>query len=261
MGTEVDGVRRAFGLVGAGRMPPHITLAGPVNVRGDELELVMERLRDAAATSVALRLTCGPTARFDTGEVVYLTVSGSDLERLHELRARIHVAPLVRDSRPFVAHVTVHDRGPHTDAVHAATQRWIFDMRCTAISVFEEVMNTDNRAWVLIDDFPFARAAVVGVGGLALTMHTHRQDGMLTVDASRDKRRVGRATVWLAGQRLLSIEVHEALRGEGIGRHLLDRIVYESRLAGCAHLSADAHPFLASLGWTDRHSAEMVRRW
>ncbi|MGE3329207.1 MAG: GNAT family N-acetyltransferase [Acidimicrobiia bacterium] len=251
--TEVDGVRRAFGLVGRGRMPPHITLAGPVNVRGDRLDEVLDRLRDLAAQTRPLQLQFGPTATFGPeSDVGFLSVTGPDLDELQALRRRVHVEPLVRDDRPFVPHVTVTER--RVDVVLAATADWSFDARCASMSVFEELVIDTGRRWVLLDEFGFAAPAVIGRGGLELTLHTHWRGELLCIDALRSKRAVGRASLWLPSSgdsaRLLALDVDEAVRREGIGRHLVERAVDEARQLGARVIVADAHGFLRELGWS-----------
>jgi len=242
-------------------MPPHITLAGPVNVRADQLDDVLDRLRDIATDIRPLHLQFGPTATFGSGsEITFLSVAGPDITALHALRASVHAGPLVRDDRPYVPHVTVSERRP--EAVLAATVEWSFDARCPSLSVFEEFAIDTGRRWVLLEEFGFAAPAVIGRGGLELTLHVHRREQLVCIDALRDKRAVGRASLWLssadARARLLAVEVNEAVRREGIGRHLVERAVDEARQLGMRTMVAEAHGFLRSLGWSGDGS-EIVR--
>ncbi|MHB8670136.1 MAG: GNAT family N-acetyltransferase [Acidimicrobiales bacterium] len=70
---EVDALRRAVGDGSLGRIPAHLTLVPPVNVRDDRLADAMDVLRDAAASTRPFALALGPPATFhpDT-PVLYL---------------------------------------------------------------------------------------------------------------------------------------------------------------------------------------------
>jgi len=120
-GAEIDGLRRALGGSGLGRINPHVTLVPPVNVRDDELVDVLRKLRSTAREDpVVVRI--GPARTFaPRTPVVYLEVTG-DTARIAGLRRQLAVAPLVpeiaRRERPFVPHVTVGGRveGPRIAA-------------------------------------------------------------------------------------------------------------------------------------------------
>ena len=62
--AEVDGLRRACGDGAIDRVPPHITLVPPVNVREDDVPAAVAVLRSAAARAAPLELTIGPVATF-----------------------------------------------------------------------------------------------------------------------------------------------------------------------------------------------------
>jgi 2'-5' RNA ligase len=106
--AEVDGLRRAVGDPALGRIPAHLTLVPPVNVR--EVKEAVAVLRRAAAPSRPLRLELGPPATFlPVNPVLYLSVHG-ELDDLHALRDRVFKPPLERDlTWPFVPHVTLAD--------------------------------------------------------------------------------------------------------------------------------------------------------
>ena len=115
---EVDGLRRALGDPSLGRIPPHITLVPPVNVRADELAGALARLRAAAAGQAGpLQLTLGLAGTFLPDNPVLFLQVGGDLERLRALRDAVFAPPLERPlSWPWVPHVTVADnaeRRPH----------------------------------------------------------------------------------------------------------------------------------------------------
>src|SRR5687768_11841471 len=81
---EVDGLRRALGDPALPRIPAHLTLVPPVNVREEAVPDALHVLRDAAAdTPASLRLTLGPPGTFlPDNPVLYLRVGG-DLDALH----------------------------------------------------------------------------------------------------------------------------------------------------------------------------------
>ena len=107
----VDGLRRALGDPSLGRVPAHLTLVPPVNVRVDQLPAALARLRGRRGRRAGpLGLTLGPPATFlPDNPVLYLEVGG-DLEALQALRDHIFVAPLQRTlSWPWIPHVTFSD--------------------------------------------------------------------------------------------------------------------------------------------------------
>jgi 2'-5' RNA ligase len=54
--TEVDGLRRALGDGSLGRIPAHLTLVPPVNVRADDMPAALDLLRRAATQTRPLDL-------------------------------------------------------------------------------------------------------------------------------------------------------------------------------------------------------------
>ena len=107
----VDGLRRALGDPSLGRIPPHVTLVPPVNVRTEEMSAALARLRSAgAAQSGPLQLTLGPPATFLPDNPVLFLEVGGDVERLRALRDAVFAPPLRRPlSWPWVPHLTVAD--------------------------------------------------------------------------------------------------------------------------------------------------------
>src|SRR6056297_8082 len=129
--AEIDGLRRAIGDRDREKIPPHITLVPPVNLRVDEIPNALGVLRDAAAmVDAALQLTLGPPRSFgERGPVVYLEVRPRADQRDLDLVPRMHQAarrgPLDRPlAHPFIPHVTLRvdlpaDRVvPTLDALH-----------------------------------------------------------------------------------------------------------------------------------------------
>ena len=107
----IDGIRLALGDDALGRIPPHITLVPPVNVREDDLAEAFDLLHASAAACPPLPLRLGPVATFaPVNPVAYLAVSGDpgDLTRLVALKDALHAGPLDRpEDHDFVPHVTV----------------------------------------------------------------------------------------------------------------------------------------------------------
>src|SRR3954451_4649061 len=81
--TEIDGLRRAMG-ESLERVPPHITLVPPVNVRDEDLGEVFASLRrSCAAVAESFTVTIGPAVTFHpVNPVVYLDVTGGGLAAL-----------------------------------------------------------------------------------------------------------------------------------------------------------------------------------
>ncbi len=155
--TEVDGLRRALGDGARARIPAHVTLVPPVNVRPDRVTAAVELLRTAAASTPPLDLRIGPAATFHpVTPVVYLTVAG-DLAGVEALRERVFRPPLERPlTHPFVPHVTVADE---VDAVRipaavAALADFVVDVRIESVHLLEEGR---GRVWRPIAEAAFTR--------------------------------------------------------------------------------------------------------
>src|SRR5438477_8631731 len=89
VGGEVDVVRRAVGADDVDRLPAHLTLVPPVNVRDDEMDAALHLLRDAAARTKPFRLVLGPARTFlPINPVLYLEVGG-EVAAVDGLRDRI----------------------------------------------------------------------------------------------------------------------------------------------------------------------------
>lgn len=255
--AEVDGMRRALGDGALGRIPAHITLVPPVNVRQDRLEDAFARLRGAAAVTRPFRVTLGPPATFHpVNPVVYLAVDG-ELGALHDLRDRVFREPLARDlTWPFVPHVTLADElaPDRIPPALAALADYRADVAFDRVHLLEE---GEGRTWVPVADAPFSAPAVVARGGLPLELSfAQRLDptaaawlddqwrrldddfgpGRLAVavTARRDGRLVGVAVGWVepaAGTAYVSqLMVETGERRQGIGSHLL--AAFESWAAG-----------------------------
>src|SRR5688500_19331138 len=90
--AEIDGLRRALGDGTLGRIPAHLTLVPPVNVREDRLGEVLAVLRRAAAVTRPFTVPLGPPATFlPDSPTMCLAVGGTDVQ---DLRERVFVDPL-----------------------------------------------------------------------------------------------------------------------------------------------------------------------
>ncbi len=296
--AEVDGLRRALGDPSRRRIPPHLTLVPPVNVRDQDLDQALAVLRSAAARTRTLALSLGPPATFlPVNPVLYLAVGG-DLPGLRALRDGVFQAPLERAlTLPFVPHVTLADGGDPTriEAALGALSSYRVELTLDRVTLLEE---GEGRVWAPIADATLEAPAVVGRGGLELVISRsgrlepaalallHRASvteavasgaaptesttasggGGLVLTARRDDLVVGVAAGWLAGPsaHLGALVVDPAARGEGIGSHLLAAFVAEAAGCGCTvvhHVGRRGSPvegFYRSRGWTDDATAPVV---
>lgn len=178
VGEWVDGLRRAVGDDDVDRIRPHITLVPPLNLRAGDLDAALATLRRAAGgASGPLRLTVGPPATFlPANPVLYLEVGG-DLPGLAALRSRVFTAPLSRDlSWPWVPHVTLADdlAPPRIDALTGSLDRFAAVADIDRVTLLEERHTPAGRRWVPLADAALGPPAVVGRGGLELTLTAGR---------------------------------------------------------------------------------------
>src|SRR5688572_3800754 len=95
LATEIDGLRRALGDGSLGRIPAHLTLVPPVNVREDEVPDALRVLRAAAASTTPFTVELGPPATFSpVNPVVYLAVDGAGRDDVERLRNAVFRPPL-----------------------------------------------------------------------------------------------------------------------------------------------------------------------
>lgn len=251
--AEVDGLRRALGDPTLPRIPPHLTLVPPVNVREDRLPDALAVLRDAAAATRPLRLRLGPPATFlPANPTIYLEVAG-DLA----VRDRVFREPLARAlTWPFVPHVTIADDidPERIPAALAALADYTAEITVDRVHLLEE---GPGRTWAPIADAPFAAPAVIGRGGLPLEIAVaerldpeaaafegaqwgERAGTPVALTARRDGAvvgvAVGRADLDKGLAHLSSLIVDAEVRRQGVGSHLL--AAFESWAAehGCTRL-------------------------
>jgi 2'-5' RNA ligase len=181
LAREVDGLRRACGDGALGRVPPHLTLVPPVNVRADDLSRALAVLRHAAAHVRPFTLRLGPPATFlPATPTLHLAVggAGSVSQVLQELRDGVFRPPLERPLRfAFVPHVTLADEMEPDRIAGAlvALRDFVAELRVERVHLLEESRGDDGRRrWDPIADAPLAPAIVVGRGGVQLDLAVSR---------------------------------------------------------------------------------------
>ncbi|HEY6532053.1 MAG TPA: GNAT family N-acetyltransferase [Acidimicrobiales bacterium] len=181
LATEVDGLRRACGDGALGRVPPHLTLVPPVNVRVDELPDALSLLRAAAAATLPFALRLGPPATFlPATPTLHLAVGGSGpaTQVLRQLRDGVFRPPFERIlTFPFVPHVTLADEmePDRIASALAALRDFVADLPVDRVHLLQETRGDDGqRRWVAIADAPLAPPIVVGRGGVELDLAVSR---------------------------------------------------------------------------------------
>ena len=173
--SEIDGLRRACGDGGLGRVPPHLTLVPPVNVNTSDLGRALAVLRAAAASvPEAIEATLGPVTTFapDT-PVLYLAVAGDDeaADRLQRLRDNVFLPPLARPlAWPFVPHVTLADEmeADRIVAAMAALRDYRIDVVFGHLTLLQE--GSPGRVWSPLADVRLGPPAIIGRGGLPVEL-------------------------------------------------------------------------------------------
>lgn len=179
--AEVDGLRRAAGDRAIDRIVPHVTLLSPCNVPAAALSEALRVLRAAAAAQTgSLRLTIGPPATFlPDNPVLYLAVGG-DLDSLRRLTEALRRPPLDRPRPwPWVPHVTVADGVDERRAAAAvaALGSYRSPVDFDRVVLLEERRGTGSARWEALADAALGPAAVIGRGGLELTVTAGRVVG------------------------------------------------------------------------------------
>lgn len=272
--SEVDGLRRGCGDGSLARVPPHITLVPPVNVRETDISAALGLLRDAAAATHPLVLAIGPPSSFDPDNpTMFLRVGGDEKEliALRGLRDRVFRPPLERSlTWPFVPHVTIADDMSPERMTAAIDGLADFELvvRFARVHLLQEQSHGDpRRRWIPIADCRFEPRRVVGRGGLPLELTiteildpearrfetgewpseeppgysstTGTGAGRSVVVVARREREgvVGVARGWCEGHthELDSVLVARAVRGQGVGSHLLAAFEHACRTAQECH--------------------------
>ena len=249
--AEVDGLRRALGDGTLGRMPAHLTLVPPVNVREDRLREALAVLRNAAAATLPFTVTLGPPATFlPDSPTLYLPVEGLPGEGdVRLLRDRVFADPLARSlTWPFVPHVTLADEAT-PDRIAAALDA-LADYRVGV--TFRRVhllREGPGRVWEPIADAPFAPPAVIGRGGLPVEITvtdgidpeaaTMAGGGRLVLTARSDGVVAGVAEGWCRppAAHLSSLAVSPDHGHLGVEWHLVAAFRSEAADRGCSDVT------------------------
>lgn len=284
--TQIDTLRLGLGDGSRDRIPPHLTLVPPVNVREDRMDDALAALRRAAAATPPFVLRLGPVATFHPkSPVLYLDVGG-DVDAVHALRDAVFVEPLARElTWPFVPHVTVADEAApeRIEAAVAALADFELEVTVTGVHLLEE---GPGRVWSPIADAPFGRPAVVGRGPLEVKLTDHDS---LPPDASDFARREWTAyddqtygadwapsipfavvarragdVVGVASGRTVGtwafvdqLIVAADVRGQGVGSRVLDAVERACAARGCdridltAFVGEGAEAFYRGRGWSE----------
>ena len=282
--AEIDVLRRAVGDPQIARVPPHLTLVPPVNVREELVETGLAEVRHALASVAPFTLAIGPAEAFlPATPVLYLAVSG-DVDALHVVKQRVFRPPFSRAVEwPYVPHITVRDEMEPARIDAAVTA--LADFR----SAFEvdrvHVLCEEFGTWSALADVVFGAQAVVGRGSLDLVIEeaaqldpearafaartwrrhdderfgpgTRWERDPFALTARRDGRVIGVGTGWtgLGVAYLSELLVADDVRGQGVGSHLLAS--FESlaarrgsrRLALRTDAAGDAVRFYERHGW------------
>ena len=282
---EIDTLRRATGDGTLGRVPAHLTLVPPVNVRQDRMGDALGVLRAAAIATRPFRVSLGTPATFlPDNPVLFLPVEDG-AAAVEALRERVFREPLARPlTWPFVPHVTIADEADleRIVAAQVALAGYRTEVTFDRVHLLQE---GPGRVWAPVADVKLGAPSVVGRGGLPVELWVagsldpearefsvrewHAMGlaelGMplaherLAISARRDDKVAGVATGWTRGTvaQLSNLVVASPDRGQGIGSRLLAAFESASVQRGCRRLAArvragsQGHGFLQHRGWHD----------
>lgn len=249
--AEVDGLRRALGDGSLGRIPAHLTLVPPVNVREDRLGEALAVLRSAAAGTRPFTAGLGPPATFlPDNPTLYLPVP--DDASVRALRDRVFREPLARTlTWPFVPHVTLADEAEPSRIAAAlvALAGYRVDATFSRLHLLRE---GPGRIWAPIADAVFAAPAVIGRGGLPVELTVSEEvdpEGRALAGAGGTERLVvtarcegvvaGYAEGWWGPRaaHLSSLRVADGHLHLGVGRHLVAAFRSEAAARGCTEVT------------------------
>ena len=247
VGAEIDGLRRAVGDGALGRIPAHLTLVPPVNVREDRLVEALAVLRRAAGATRPFTVSLGPPSSFlPDNPTLHLRVD--DAKCVSALRDRVFVDPLARSlTWPFVPHVTLADEADpdRIAAALTALADYRVDVTFSRVHLLRE---GPDRVWAPIADAAFAPPAVIGRGGLPIELTVTEvvdpeaqrlAPARLVVTARADGAVAGYVEGWYRAPaaHVSELAVAPDHLHLGVGRHLLAAFRSEAAERGCDDLT------------------------
>ncbi len=277
--NEVDGLRRALGVSPIERVPPHITLVPPINVREDEVDDALALARRVAGDHpTRLHVTIGPVATFSPlTPVVYLSVNGPGLDAIRSIRDALDSGPLAQElSHHYVPHVTISDDATDKE-IHgalASLTHYVEPIALDGITVLEQ--DDADKMWRPIADAPFGATTTtrtLGADRVTFAEHAHETLEAQTIGRYRPlaveaivaghtvgvaRGRVARGDVaWLD-----ELVVHREHRGSGVGGGLARAFVDAVRARDVSEVrsarGATIAGFLVKLGFAPTDSQDYV---
>jgi 2'-5' RNA ligase len=143
-------LRRALSAPERLRVPPHVTLVPPINVRDDELSAGVSLVTRVASELTPFTVTLGPATTFaPVTPTVHLSVTGVGTSALSYLRSSlVETAPFDRpDPHPFVPHVTLiqeMDPASGIDAAVSVLAGWVEETTFSSVHVLR---HGEDRVW------------------------------------------------------------------------------------------------------------------
>lgn len=262
--SEVNGLRRALGDRNLERIPPHITVVSPVNVKSESLQSVFDNARRVASTMQPFSVQIGPVTTFaPKTPVIKLDVSGEHRATVERLRQRIAIDALDREPVwPFDPHVTLHDDAPDDVIAHALTTLKSYEANVPFAAVWI-LSQGSGGVWTPIFDARFETPVTIGTGGLQVSLSTSTLLEPAATEAlslaepeanfavtARIHDEVAGALVAQTGStfRLLGFRVAEGNRGQGVGTQLLRQGRYLAEQMGFREIVDDSRcPDVAGL--------------
>jgi 2'-5' RNA ligase/GNAT superfamily N-acetyltransferase len=270
LATELDGLRRGLGAAERERVPPHLTLVSPINLRDEQLLAALDVVRSAASSAAGpIAVSLGPATTFaPVTPTVHLSVGGEGVQALLALRAAMVAAePLSRtDPHEFTPHVTLAQVVEPASRIPAAVEAlagWSATVTFDRVHVLRE---GKDHVWKPFAESSLGGGGVVGRGGIELALSVSgRPDpeaaALLAIDgaggggggaaggdagagtsgtpfavaARLDGRVAGAAWGWSSGSVAIVADLAVAAvhRGRGIGRKVLDAVEAEAVGRGC----------------------------
>jgi 2'-5' RNA ligase len=150
---ELSRWRQRVGDPQGGRVPPHVTLLPPTQVRSDRLAAIDDHLAAAACAIGPFEMHLAGTGTFRPVSDVVFVVVAAGIAQCEQLERRVRSGPLERETRfPYHPHVTVaHDIAAEgLDAAYEGLAG--FDARFT-VSGFTVFEQAEAGVWLPRRDF------------------------------------------------------------------------------------------------------------